>query len=137
MEYKKQRKALRLLPRYFKTIGLVLIILALVTVIVKVSLHVQLLPWQKKWGFILVTDLLILGMFLIAISKDKIEDEMIMSIRLQAMAGSFISGVVTVLVKPFIDLLFKNLMTDYTGQQLVLNMLLFYLIIYYFQKRRR
>lgn len=55
-------------------------------------------------------------------------------IRLKAMAWAFSWAVLYVIIKPIVDLLFKDPIQDLTGQHVVMSMLLVYLIIYYLQK---
>ena len=73
-------------------------------------------------------------MLFVAWSKDKVEDEMTVAIRLKAMAWTFGWAVLYVIVKPIVDLLFKDPIQDVTGQQVVMSMLFVYLIMYYLQK---
>ena len=70
-------------------------------------------------------------------SRDKVEDEMTLAIRLRAMAWTFSMVVFTVMVKQFVDFLFKNPQKDLTGQHVVMTMLFAYIIMYYVQKRGR
>jgi uncharacterized membrane protein YvlD (DUF360 family) len=86
---------------------------------------------------VVTLDALILGLSFIAMSKDKVEDELTMFIRLRAMAAAFITGIVFVIVKPLVDLLFSTPSENITAPGGILTMLLFYIMTYYYQKRLR
>lgn len=137
MESKKCKKEPVLLPAYFKGIGLVVMILAFVPAIIMKAMSVEMVQSQKEVFRVLTLNAFILGLLFVAWSKDKIEDEMTVIIRLKAMAWTFTSAVLCVIIVPFIDLLFKNPVANITGQQIVMSMLFIYLIMYYLQKRGR
>lgn len=143
METKSKTTLFRLLPRYFKVIGIILIGLAIGTVVLRASLDIELIASHKKWNLILIMNLLILGLFFISLSKDRVEDEMTMIIRLNSMAGTFVFSVVYTIVMPITSSLlnnidyFKGVTTELTASGLVLTMLLVYLQFYYFHKRHR
>lgn len=137
MENKKDKKDIALLPNRFKIIGIVIMILAFVPAIIIKSMNIKLIQSHKELFKVMTLNVFILGLFFIAISKDKIEDEMTFIIRLKSMALTFSFTVLSVIIKPIVDLLFKNPPSDLTGQQIVMNMLFVYMIIYYVQKRGR
>ena len=126
MENKRSKKEIVLLPRYFKVIGLVVIILAIVPMVVIKSLSIKMVQVQKELLKQFTANAIILGLLFIAWSKDKLEDEMTFPIRLKAMAFAFISAVCILVI-----------IENETGHSVVIKMLLFYLIWYYFQKRNR
>lgn len=134
MESKINKKEAVLLPKYFKKIGLVVMILALVPAVVVKSMNIEMVQSQKDLFRVFTLNAFILGLLFVAWSKDKVEDEMIVAIRLKAMAWAFSLAVLCVIVKPIFDLLFKDPIQDSTGQQVVMSMLFVYLIMYYLQK---
>ena len=134
MESKINKNQAALLPKYFKRIGLVIMILAFVPAIVIKSMNVEMVQSQKELFRIFTLNAFILGLLFVAWSKDKVEDEMTVAIRLKAMAWTFSWAVLYVIVKPIVDLLFKDPIQDLTGQQVVMSMLFVYLIMYYLQK---
>jgi hypothetical protein len=137
MESNKYKKSPVLLPMYFKSIGLAVMILAIVSAIIINALSVEMVQSQKEVFRVFTLNAFILGLLFIAWSKDKIEDEMTVIIRLKAMAWTFTSAVLCVIIVPVIDLLLKNPIANISGRQIVMSMLFFYLLIYYFQKRGR
>lgn len=134
MESKINKKEAVLLPKYFKKIGLVVMILAFVPAVVVKSMNVEMVQSQKELFRIFTLNAFILGLLFFAWSKDKVEDEMTIALRLKAMAWTFGWAVLYVIVKPIVDLLFKDPIRDLTGQQVVMSMLFVYLIMYYLQK---
>ena len=137
MEMKSIKNKSALLPKFFKKTGLAVMIFAFVPIVVIKSMNIDLVQSQKDLLRLFVVNALILGLFFVAWSRDKVEDEMTIYIRLKAMAATFGWGVLYVIVKPIIDLLFKDPIQDLSGQQVVLSMLFVYLITYYLQKNGR
>lgn len=134
MESKINKKQAVLLPKYFKIIGLVVMILAFVTAVVVKAMNIEMLQSQKELFRVFTLNAFIVGLLFVAWSRDKVEDEMTIAIRLKSMAFTFSWAVFYVIVKPIVDLLFKDPIQDLTGQQVVMSMLFVYLIIYYVQK---
>ena len=134
MESKRNKKEAVLLPMYFKKIGLVVMILAFVPAVVVKSINIEMVQSQKELFRVFTLNAFILGLLFVAWSKDKVEDEMTVAIRLKAMAWTFSWAVLYVIIKPIVDLLFKDPIQDLTGQQVVMSMLFVYLIMYYIQK---
>jgi hypothetical protein len=137
MESKRNKKEAVLLPKYFKKIGLVVMILAFAPAVIVKSMNIEILQSQKELFKVFTLNAFILGLLFVAWSKDKVEDEMTIAIRLKAMAWSFSWAVFYVIVMPIMDLLFKDPLQDLTGQQVVMSMLFVYLIMYYLQKTGR
>lgn len=120
-----------LLPTYFKIIGIIVIALSFA---VMYMLKYVLTPDQKPLAKIISINIGIIGLFLIAWSRDKIEDEMSVHLRFNAMALSFIFGVMFCIMHPIVNLVLGD--TDYNlpGHQLVMTMLLFFIITYTIKK---
>lgn len=134
MESTRNKNDVALLPKYFKKIGLFVMILAFVPAVVVKSMNVEMVQSQKELFRIFTLNAFILGLLFVAWSKDKVEDEMTVALRLKAMAWTFGWAVLYVIVKPIVDLLFKAPIRDLTAQQIVMSMLFVYLIMYYLQK---
>ncbi len=137
MESKINKKEVVLLPKYFKKIGLVVMILAFIPVVAVESMNIEMVQPQKEFFRMFTLNAFILGLLFVGWSKDKVEDEMTVVIRLKAIAWAFSSAVFYVILTPIVDLLFKEPIQNLTGQQVVIIMLFMYLIMYYFQKLRR
>jgi hypothetical protein len=137
MESKARKENLHLLPNRFKKVGLTLILLPFVVGIVLKLMSLDLLQTQKELYRMLTLSSVNLGLLIIALSKDSIEDEMTIAIRLKAMAWAFTWAVFYVILSPIIDLLLKDPIGVLTGQQVIMSMLFVYMIMYYLQKKSR
>lgn len=98
-----ERKSLEKMKRYqlpnrFKKIGIGIIIISLVTFLVnKFSIENIDLKLTAKYG-------ILVGLLLVSISKEKIEDELITSLRMQSYTFAFIAGVIiTLLTNPLFN----------------------------------
>jgi hypothetical protein len=88
------------LPNKFKTVGLVLFIISFISVPIISSYFGELqhrdLFQRIAWTFA------VLGLLMISISKEKIEDELMAKIRMQSYNYAVIGTVLTYLMMPFI-----------------------------------
>ena len=82
-------KPIKLLPQYFKKVGLGIIILCVLVPLAFKLLHIQTAPAKKEMIKHLAKDIFMIGLMFIAFSRDKIEDELTMLLRMKAL----ISGV--------------------------------------------
>ena len=87
---------------------------------------------------------MLVGLLIVIISKEKIEDELISKIRGQAFSFAFVVGVIYAIIMPFTnyiaDLIFKNKEALYSdlGDFVVLwFMMVMYLAFFYLFKRTR
>jgi hypothetical protein len=85
----------------------------------------------------------LVGLLMIAISKEKVEDEMIRTIRGQAFSMAFIAGVIYTLVQPLINYIVaffvekdKEPLTDIGDFQVLWFLLTMYLLFFYMIKKR-
>jgi hypothetical protein len=136
MERKRFNKDLALLPRYFKKIGVAILVLASLASIFFLPINASMPASQKNLALMFTYDMFIIGLLFISFSKDKIEDEMNTQLRLRAMAFTFIWVVLSVILTPIINLIFKDQIED-SAREIVFTMLIFYLGMYYFQKLAR
>lgn len=80
----------------------------------------------------------LVALLLLAITRNNIEDELTLRIRLKAFTASFIYGVAIVILEPFINLLFgADLLSDKGVTELLISMFFFYFIVMFIMKRRR
>ena len=80
-----------LAPRFFKWIGMGFIGLSFFTKLIILSMHIPYFSTHPDDRVQLGSKLFILGLFFIAFSKDKREDDIVNRIRLKAMAQSLVS----------------------------------------------
>lgn len=126
-----------LLPNKFKKLGWVVVLLAILFALCTGAGIVPLEASVKESMRHVLLNVLILGMLLIAWAKDSVEDELTLLIRFRVLGSAFIWAVLLVIIKPFIDMLFQDSISEMGGQQLVLSMLFYYLMVYNIQKRNR
>jgi hypothetical protein len=122
--------------KHFKKMGIGIILMALLTGLTIKLLHIEMLPTQKAFFKAFTMNGFILGLLFVALAKERIEDEMIAQMRLKAMSQTFITAVLYVIVRPFMDLVVRDPIQDVTGQFLVIFMLLGYLLNFHGQKFR-
>jgi hypothetical protein len=132
-----QQNQTGLLPNKFKKLGWVIVLLAILFALVVgagvIPLEASIKVSMRHW----LLNVLILGMLLIAWAKDTVEDELTILIRFRVLGSAFIWAVLLVIIKPFIDILLQDSISEMGAQQLVLSMLFYYLMVYNIQKRNR
>jgi hypothetical protein len=122
-----------LFPNYVKLIGAgLLIITGFVLALMQTDYKIVELIQTETVPTILRFTLL-LGLFLIASSQDKVEDELVALLRLKAFGWSFRWGIVYSLI----DLVLPNEAVPLTGFSLTFSMHILYLLIFYSSKRER
>jgi len=125
------------LPGYFKMIGIAVMILAFVVAISFKTMNVAVGIEQKELLRELTMNAFILGLLFLASSRDKVEDELTLLIRLKSMSWTFVWAVFYVIVSPIIDLIFHDAIDPLSGQRVVGSMLCVYLIMFNWQKKTR
>jgi hypothetical protein len=139
-EQKRFRKLINFrLPSKFLNIGVVIILLSIVMMFVRAFA----MDGETEWLKLLLQKTLLIGMLIMSVSKDKEEDEMIITLRSQSYAIAFVTGVLYALVMPYVEFgvdsvadnvtEFKNL-GDF---QVLLFMLLIQLMFFHNLKRYR
>lgn len=92
------KKAL-LIPNYFKTIGIVIFLAALVSV-----LFIGTFIDGGETVKLVLKKIMLVALLLFALAKEKIEDELVEKLRSQAYSAAFICGVIYTLVQPLVNL---------------------------------
>lgn len=135
----KHQNQFRLLPRYFKQIGAGLITFTVLLFIPGALFLNSPDPSEdyKQLTQIISLDIIIAGLLLYCLAEDKVEDELILLLRIQAIAFAFIFGVLNVMIQPIINFLFSGHFADVRSQQVVLTMLVVYQVIFIFKKKNR
>lgn len=125
------------LPNTFKTIGMVILILSFLGLmsIVFMSETNELVREISKKG-------ILIGMLLLSISKDKIEDEMTATLRSKSYSIAFICGVLYTLIMPYVDYGVSSVVhsggevvKDLGDFQILIFMLMIQLLFFYTLKR--
>ena len=135
----KSQKQFRLLPHYFKQIGASLILFTLFLFIPGALFLISPDPSEdyRQLTQIISLDIVIAGLFLYCLAEDKVEDELILLLRMQAIAFAFTFGVVNVIIQPIVNFLFSGHFVDVKSQQVVLTMLVVYQVVFIFKKKNR
>ncbi|MFD2914836.1 hypothetical protein [Psychroserpens luteus] len=128
------------LPHNFYTIGMVIIGAAIVMMFVRAFA----LEGDQNVLKEVLRKLLLVGMLLMSIAKDKDEDEMVVKLRMQSYTYAFIAGVVYALIMPFVDYGVSNALKaegeafhDIGDFQVLLFMLMIQLLCFHALKRMR
>jgi len=99
---------------------------------------------DTEWLQLLLQKTLLIGMLIMSISKDKEEDEMIITLRAQSYAIAFIIGVVYALVMPYVEFGVDSVVASNVSEfknlgdfQVLLFMLMIQLLFFHNLKRFR
>lgn len=99
---------------------------------------------ETEWLKQLLQKTLLVGMLIMSLSKDKVEDEMTISLRAQSYAIAFVIGVIYALVMPYVEFGVSNMVhsggetfKDLGDFQVLLFMLMIQLMFYHNLKRCR
>ena len=131
----KKNNRLKLLPNYYKKIGIGLILLTALIFIFLIIIRPTATQNTKELVKILLQSFFLIGLLIIAIARDRVENESIYFLRLKSMSMAFVFGVVYVIVNPLISILFGYIEVM-AARELIIDMVLFYLILFYIQKRK-
>lgn len=128
------------LPHQFMIIGIVVAAISIVMMFVRASV----MDGDTQWLKLLLQKTLLVGMLVMSVSKDKIEDEMTISLRAQSYAIAFIVGVAYALIMPYVEFGVSNVVhsggevyKDLGDFQVLLFMLMIQLMFYHTLKRYR
>ncbi len=119
-----------LLPNYFKRIGLFVALLSIVTQIAIIVLLADLSLSQKELIKEIFRSAFTIGLFFIAYSREKIEDEMNYYIRVKAMALTLLFVIISGILNPIIYYVFKEAPSIHANQEFVITVIVQYMITY-------
>ena len=127
------------LPRYFKTLGIVLFALSFLFMFLKSSFpeYTSIIKEGAK-------KVMVVAMLFMSMAKDKEEDELTILLRGQSYAVAFVLGVIYAWVMPYVEFGVSNLVNseaeafkDLGDFQILIFMLMIQLMYYYILKRNR
>ncbi|WP_160127944.1 hypothetical protein [Kordia antarctica] len=126
------------LPYSFKKIGIAIILLSILTIIIAKTADFT-NPTLK----FAMKRIMLIGLLVIALAREKIEDERILTMRGQAFSMAFIAGVVYTLIQPLVNYIAdlfvkddKGPLTDLGDFQILWFLLTMYLLFFYMLKRK-
>lgn len=128
---KNDQFRLRLLPNYFKKFGIGLLVLTVVFFSLRLFNAISL---DKTIVLTVSTSGALVSLLILAMSKEKIEDELTAHIRLLSLGLSFIAGVVAVVIIPFISMLIGTPGGSFQSSP---SILIFMFIMYFTSFRSR
>lgn len=99
------------LPHKFKIVGLVLFIVSIFLIISSFKIYFIDIKYQDLFERIALTGM-VLGLLMISISKEKVEDELIAKIRTQSYNYAVIGTVLFYLTFPFVVLIVESLFSS-------------------------
>lgn len=131
----KIQQDLRLLPGYFKKVAFGIMLFSALLVVLST---LKVLTIDKEIVKTIVKSVFLISLLLLVITRNKIEDELTLKIRLKAFAFSFIYGVIIVIIEPFIYLLFgDSFLSDKGVTELLISMFFCYFIMMFLMKKNR
>ncbi|TNE79759.1 MAG: hypothetical protein EP332_09930 [Bacteroidetes bacterium] len=131
---KNAQHDLKRLPRSFRKVSFGLLLLTVLFVVLSTT---HTLSLDKEISKQITISTLLLSLLLLALTKDKAEDERLQKIRLKAYTASFIYGVTLAIINPLLNLVFDgSFLSDMEVNQLLITMLLFYFIVFQLLKAR-
>jgi hypothetical protein len=135
----KKLQNLKLLPNRVKGVAIILVVITFFALIAG-----KFLFSDYHTVRLLIKNLLLVSLLLVSISRDKIEDELTLVLRLQSYAFAFIAGVVYAMVQPVANLLVEFLINNEaaTFVELSITQVLFFMLLvqlsyFTFTKRMR
>lgn len=128
------------LPHHFMSIGIAIALLSIVMMFVRAFV----MEGDTEWLKLVLQKTVLIGMLIMSLSKDRIEDEMTISLRAQSYAIAFVIGVIYALVMPYVEFGVSNAVhsggetfKDLGDFQVLLFMLMIQLMFYHNLKRYR
>ena len=126
------------LPHSWKKVGWVLFIISLVSILL-----IKFLDGDFELLKAILKNSMLLGLLIVTLSKETIEDEFIENLRSKAFRGSFLVGVIYVLVQPLVNYVAfliarpdKAEVEDLGDFQILWFLLVVYLTIFWMLKRK-
>jgi len=125
-------KDLKLLPHHFRKYAFSLLV---ATVLFSMLPLLKLVSIDKNIGFLIIKSGFLTAFLLLALTKEKMEDERTIRLRVLSFSGAFIMGVVSGITEPLINLLIDGSFISTRGtMELLISMFVFYFITYYILK---
>ncbi|MDJ0645857.1 MAG: hypothetical protein QNJ57_07750 [Flavobacteriaceae bacterium] len=85
------------LPHKFKKIGWSIVLMSFLLMIAKIFFN------EPLWVKTVLNNIFLLGLLMVSISKEKVEDELIVSLRAQSYRLAFTIGVLYAIIQPLIE----------------------------------
>lgn len=128
------KRKIKLLPAHFKWVGFGLIILAFAPATIMKLNHIQLQQTANAYFQLFIKCLFLVGLSMVACSRDKKEDKSLAQIRVNSLLWAFFMAFSQVILQPFFYLLLFGSEDHISGAEVIFGLLFYYLAAYYFQK---
>lgn len=123
------------LPRYFRVIGFLLALISVVIFILRAS---EIIKIDLDVFYNISGSILLLALLLIALTRDKIEDELTIIIRLKAFSVAFLTGVFLTIFEPYMNLFLDGkFYSDKGPMGILIFMFMFFFFVKYQLKKSR
>lgn len=130
-----QQNELRLLPNYFKKIAFVLLVISISLLVLKLT---KILFVDKSIFKIISINILLIALLMFALAKDKVEDELTLKLRSQAYSLTFLYGVIFTIFSSILNFVaYTRPQADKSAYEVLIQMFVFYFIVFYTLKRKR
>lgn len=127
---KNKNQQLRLLPQYFKIVGISIFLLSIVLLTTSIAFEIQLHGVFSQLTF----DAMLLGLLVFSMAKDKIEDEYIQFLRTQSIVWAFFFAILLFVFQPLINWILGLKVVEMKGEQIISTLLFGYIGTFYFYK---
>ncbi len=128
------------LPHYFYSIGIIIILMSIVAMFVRAFV----MDGDTEWLKLTLQKTMLIGMLLMSVARDKVEDEMVVKLRMQSYTYAFVAGVLYALIMPVVEYGVSNALKpegeafhDIGDFQLLLFILMIQLLCFHTLKRMR
>jgi len=130
-------RPLNLLPHYFKKIGLSLVLLCMLVPIAFKLFYFQIAPIKKEMIKMIVRDIVIIGMFFIVFSREKLEDELTLLLRIKSLASGVVFGIANAIISDIQNICQSNTNEPIDAFRVIFYILFSHIVYYYFAKLKR
>ena len=99
------------LPNKFKIVGLVVVIVSILSIVTSLKIYILDVKYHELFERIALS-VSVIGLLIISISREKIEDELIAKIRMQSYHYAVLGTVLFYLAIPFVHFIIELLLSD-------------------------
>jgi len=130
-------RPLNLLPHYFKKIGLSLVLLCMLVPIAFKLFYFQIAPIKKEMIKMIVRDIVIIGMFFIVFSREKLEDELTLLLRMKSLASGVVFGIANAITMDVLNICQSEPYKPIDAFGVIFFILFSHIVYYYLAKLKR
>ncbi|MDN3594937.1 hypothetical protein [Zunongwangia endophytica] len=124
---------LKLLPHKFKIFGYSILVISIVFFLLNIF---DILFIEKELAKNIFWNTLLVALLILAVSKESIEDERTLKLRIIAFASTFLYGVGFIIISPFVNIIFEGRWeNDIQAHQLLFTMFLWYFGIFFYTRK--